>query len=77
MVECFDAEYVSLHVRKSNRAATHLYRETLGFKVHDIEAKYYADDEDACGPSPPVHRAHSQTLQGTNVGQRLVPLHAL
>mmetsp|Transcript_37827 Transcript_37827/g.89434 ORF Transcript_37827/g.89434 Transcript_37827/m.89434 type:complete len:216 (+) Transcript_37827:120-767(+) len=47
MVECFDAEYVSLHVRKSNRAATHLYRETLGFKVNDIEAKYYADDEDA------------------------------
>jgi len=47
MVECFDAEYVSLHVRKSNRAAFHLYNETLGFKVHDVEAKYYADDEDA------------------------------
>ncbi len=47
MVECFDAEYVSLHVRKSNRAAFHLYSETLGFKVHDIEKKYYADDEDA------------------------------
>lgn len=25
----------------------HLYSETLGFKVHDIEKKYYADDEDA------------------------------
>jgi hypothetical protein len=47
MVECFDSEYVSLHVRKSNRAAFHLYSETLGFKVHDIEKKYYADDEDA------------------------------
>mmetsp|Transcript_84536 Transcript_84536/g.225804 ORF Transcript_84536/g.225804 Transcript_84536/m.225804 type:complete len:224 (-) Transcript_84536:279-950(-) len=47
MVECFGAEYVSLHVRKSNRAAFHLYSETLGFKVHDIEKKYYADDEDA------------------------------
>ncbi len=47
MVECFDAEYVSLHVRKSNRAAFHLYSETLGFRVHDIEKKYYADDEDA------------------------------
>jgi Acetyltransferases len=33
MVECFDAEYVSLHVRKSNRAAFHLYSETLGFKA--------------------------------------------
>ena len=47
MVECFDAEYVSLHVRKSNRAAFHLYSETLNFKVHDEEKKYYADDEDA------------------------------
>lgn len=47
MVECFDAEYVSLHVRKSNRAAFHLYSETLGFKVNSIEEKYYADDEDA------------------------------
>jgi|EP00802_Teleaulax_amphioxeia_P008661 ribosomal protein S18 acetylase RimI-like enzyme len=47
MVECFDAEYVSLHVRKSNRAAFHLYSETLQFKVHDEEKKYYADDEDA------------------------------
>jgi ribosomal protein S18 acetylase RimI-like enzyme len=47
MVGCFDAEYVSLHVRKSNRAAFHLYSETLGFKVNSIEEKYYADDEDA------------------------------
>lgn len=41
------AEYVSLHVRKSNRAAFNLYTETLGYKIHDIEAKYYADGEDA------------------------------
>jgi len=34
-------------VRKSNRAAFHLYKETLKFKVHDEEKKYYADDEDA------------------------------
>jgi N-alpha-acetyltransferase 10/11 len=32
MVETFDAVYISLHVRKSNRAALALYRETLGFK---------------------------------------------
>lgn len=32
MVECFDAKYVSLHVRKSNRAALHLYRNTLKFE---------------------------------------------
>ena len=31
MVEAFGAKYVSLHVRVSNRAALHLYRDTLGF----------------------------------------------
>eukprot|EP00239_Pterosperma_sp_CCMP1384_P001052 CAMPEP_0197852770 /NCGR_PEP_ID=MMETSP1438-20131217/21339_1 /TAXON_ID=1461541 /ORGANISM="Pterosperma sp., Strain CCMP1384" /LENGTH=176 /DNA_ID=CAMNT_0043466939 /DNA_START=137 /DNA_END=667 /DNA_ORIENTATION=+ len=47
MAEVFDAEYVSLHVRKSNRAALHLYTQTLGYQVNGIEAKYYADNEDA------------------------------
>jgi len=47
MHEVFGAEYVSLHVRKSNRAAFHLYTHTLGYKINDIEAKYYADGEDA------------------------------
>ncbi|KAJ4479855.1 acyl-CoA N-acyltransferase [Lentinula lateritia] len=41
------ASHVALHVRKSNRAALSLYRDTLGFEVHDIEQKYYADGEDA------------------------------
>lgn len=43
----FGADYVSLHVRKSNRAAFNLYTETLGYQIHDVEAKYYADGEDA------------------------------
>lgn len=47
MAETFAARYVSLHVRMSNTAALHLYRETLGFSVDKIEAKYYADGEDA------------------------------
>ncbi|CAG8638115.1 2934_t:CDS:2, partial [Paraglomus occultum] len=47
MVEAFNAQYVSLHVRKSNRAALQLYRDTLKFRIHDIEKKYYADGEDA------------------------------
>lgn len=47
MVECFDAQYVSLHVRKSNRAALNLYTNSLGFKTLEIEPKYYADGEDA------------------------------
>jgi ribosomal protein S18 acetylase RimI-like enzyme len=47
MASVFKAEYVSLHVRKSNKAAFHLYNETLGYEINDIEAKYYADGEDA------------------------------
>lgn len=47
MVESFDAQYVSLHVRKSNRAALNLYTNSLGFKILEIEPKYYADGEDA------------------------------
>lgn len=47
MVETFNAQYVSLHVRMSNEAALRLYRDTLGFKMEKVEAKYYADGEDA------------------------------
>jgi peptide alpha-N-acetyltransferase len=47
MVECFNAEFVSLHVRQSNVAALHLYKETLKFEVTEIEHGYYADGEDA------------------------------
>jgi hypothetical protein len=57
MVENYDAKYVSLHVRKSNRAALTLYRDTLQFtyscqtnfncRLLDVEKKYYADGEDA------------------------------
>lgn len=47
MVETFGGHYVSLHVRVSNKAAIHLYRDTLGFKTEKTEHKYYADGEDA------------------------------
>ncbi|GAA87501.1 N-acetyltransferase complex ARD1 subunit [Aspergillus luchuensis IFO 4308] len=47
MAECHRAQYVSLHVRVSNKAALHLYRDTLGFQVDSVESKYYADGEDA------------------------------
>ncbi|KAK9106268.1 hypothetical protein Syun_022279 [Stephania yunnanensis] len=47
MDQVFAADYVSLHVRRSNRAAFNLYAQTLGYKIHDVEAKYYADGEDA------------------------------
>ncbi|EGV66368.1 hypothetical protein CANTEDRAFT_117132 [Yamadazyma tenuis ATCC 10573] len=47
LCESFGGQYVSLHVRKSNRAALHLYRDTLKFEVTTIEKSYYQDGEDA------------------------------
>lgn len=40
MKTTFGASYVSLHVRKTNRAALSLYKDTLGFEVVEIESKY-------------------------------------
>ncbi len=40
MATIYQASYVSLHVRKSNRAALSLYKDTLGFEVKEIEKKY-------------------------------------
>ena len=47
MMTVYDAEFCSLHVRVGNRAAIALYKEVLGFKVMNVEEKYYADGEDA------------------------------
>lgn len=49
MVAHYNAAFITLHVRKSNRAAISLYRDTLGFEVHVMEKGYYADGEDAYG----------------------------
>ncbi|KAJ3126818.1 N-alpha-acetyltransferase 11 [Nowakowskiella sp. JEL0407] len=57
MVEVFGANYVSLHVRKSNRAALQLYRDTLKFEVKNVEKKYYADGEDAHAMRKDLNRA--------------------
>lgn len=40
MATTYRAAHVSLHVRKSNRAALGLYRDTLGFTDNGIEKKY-------------------------------------
>lgn len=40
MVAHYNASYITLHVRKSNRAAISLYRDTLGFEVHIMEKGY-------------------------------------
>ncbi|KAG5642793.1 hypothetical protein DXG03_002098 [Asterophora parasitica] len=43
MASVYKAEFVSLHVRKSNKAAIGLYRDTLGFEVAKVEKKYYIE----------------------------------
>ena len=47
MVESFDSAFCSLHVRYTNRAAYHLYSQTLKYEIEKVEAGYYADGEDA------------------------------
>eukprot|EP00658_Telonema_sp_P-2_P010174 TRINITY_DN1382_c0_g7_i1.p2 TRINITY_DN1382_c0_g7~~TRINITY_DN1382_c0_g7_i1.p2 ORF type:complete len:236 (+),score=96.52 TRINITY_DN1382_c0_g7_i1:130-837(+) len=47
MVEAFGGKHCSLHVRKSNMGAIHLYTQTLGYATKDIAKEYYADKEDA------------------------------
>jgi peptide alpha-N-acetyltransferase len=46
MQDFYHVEFCSLHVRASNTAARHLYLDTLGYKQHNVEKAYYADDED-------------------------------
>lgn len=47
MVDYYDANFASLHVRVSNRAALHMYKDNLGFEILGVEKAYYADKEDA------------------------------
>jgi len=67
MASIYNASYVSLHVRKSNKAAIALYRDTLGFEVAKVEKAYYGDGEDAFSmrlslkPTPKITDSPSQT----------------
>eukprot|EP01060_Flectonema_neradi_P007112 TRINITY_DN1492_c0_g1_i2.p1 TRINITY_DN1492_c0_g1~~TRINITY_DN1492_c0_g1_i2.p1 ORF type:complete len:234 (+),score=49.60 TRINITY_DN1492_c0_g1_i2:54-755(+) len=45
--QVFNGRYIALHVRNTNDPAIRLYQDTLGYRVHAIDQKYYADDEDA------------------------------
>ena len=47
MVEYYEASFASLHVRVSNRAALHMYKDNLNFEILGVEKGYYADKEDA------------------------------
>lgn len=47
MQAVFGAQFCSLHVRVTNRAAFALYKTKLEYEIFDIEKAYYADGEDA------------------------------
>ena len=47
MQNVYGAQYVSLHVRVTNRAAITLYRDVLKYEVSSVADQYYADKEDA------------------------------
>lgn len=64
MVETFGARYVSLHVRRSNRAALRLYADTLDFRVSEVEPRYYADGEDAYAMRRDLSRLAEALRQG-------------
>lgn len=42
MVAHYGAKELTLHVRKSNRAAISLYKDSLGFEVFSLEKGYCA-----------------------------------
>jgi hypothetical protein len=71
MVESFGAQYVSLHVRMSNVAALRLYRDTLGFKNERVEAKYYADGEDAYAMKLDLGPTREQLLDEEQEGEEV------
>jgi len=64
LVLIFIARYVSLHVRVSNRAALRLYAETLKFEQSEVEAKYYADGEDAYAMKRDLSKLLLEVLYG-------------
>lgn len=47
MRDTYRANYCSLHVRKTNDAALHLYQDSLHFRCAGVEEAYYMDSEDA------------------------------
>ncbi|KAJ7443594.1 acyl-CoA N-acyltransferase [Mycena galericulata] len=55
MTTIYKASFVSLHVRKSNKPAIGLYRDSLGFQVAKVEHKYYGDGEDALSMRLDLH----------------------
>lgn len=47
MKNVYEAHHCGLNVRVSNYAAISLYRDVLGFLIHNEDVDYYADNENA------------------------------
>lgn len=69
MASIYKASYVSLHVRKSNRAALSLYRDSLSFTVQGIEKKYCMSTNlsdlvslSRCEHQMPMEKMHMQCV---------------
>ena len=65
MVTHYNAAHITLHVRKSNRAAISLYRDTLGFEVYTMEKGYCQSSH----LSP--HNAHVRCRRGRRLWHAL------
>lgn len=72
MLQTFSAHYVSLHVRVSNTAALHLYRDTLGFTNEKTEAAYYADGEDAYSMKMELSKLREELLDEEDSDEEMV-----
>lgn len=64
MATVYRAAYVSLHVRKSNRAALALYKDTLGFTVKEIEKKYCEQTQLSPAAYPLKHSSFRRGWRG-------------
>ena len=77
MVEAFGSTYCSLHVRYTNMAAFHLYSQTLGYKIEEVEKGYYADGEDAYSMkltfAPPVKEKKKKAIKAAVPSSAAVP----
>jgi len=69
MLDVYNVDYVSLHVRETNHAAYHLYTNTLKFTKYDIEKKYYADGEDAFDMRKPLTPQYEKHVRDTLKGK--------
>ncbi len=75
MVENYNLIAVFLHVRVSNEAAIHVYRDLLGFSLKATDDKYYGDGEDGYVMElnlMPLHkkfrnRVHQQQTENVDV----------